>query len=438
MILPKGPGPVTAQQRAIAQRLAKGQESLLLDYLRKLENHRQGRRAVVVRLSALQAANRRDHHVRMAAAGFEDVVRQLKGQIFILADSDLVLIFKETALDEVEAQIVKLRFMFDDDSFLAGEGAAGRPAFVDWFLLDRDYETLVLFAQRAVTEEQQRRESDSREPETERVQVPQMPKGDPLTPALLAKVEEHLANANLANMLRRQAICAIVGKASPQPVLYELFISIADLRQTLMPDTDLASSPWLFQQLTRTLDRRVLSLLNKHDDSTIAGDISINLNVETLLSQEFLNFDDNIKASERGSIVIELQKTDVFADLGAFLFARDFAHDRGYRICIDGADLESLPFISRDKLGVDFIKLVWSPEMIMGQFPDGSRLEDYVRRAGATRIMLCRCGEQAAIDYGQTLGITLFQGYHVEALRLADDQQKGKNGSDRWRERRSS
>ena len=45
MIPPKARVPATAQQRAIAQRLAMGQESLLLDYLRKLENYRQGRRA---------------------------------------------------------------------------------------------------------------------------------------------------------------------------------------------------------------------------------------------------------------------------------------------------------------------------------------------------------------------------------------------------------
>ncbi len=74
------------------------------------------------------------------------------------------------------------------------------------------------------------------------------------------------------------------------------FISIADLRETLLPKVNLASSPWLFQQLTETLDRRVLSLLNKHDDRTVAGDVSINLNVQTLLAPEFLVFDDNIKA----------------------------------------------------------------------------------------------------------------------------------------------
>ena len=115
--------------------------------------------------------------------------------------------------------------------------------------------------------------------------------------------------------------------------------------KTLLPDVNLASSPWLFQQLTETLDRRVLAMLIKHDDRTVAGDVSINLNVQTLIAPEFLTFDDNLQAGMRGTIVLEVQKVDAFADLGSFLFARDFAHERGYRICIDGVDIPYLPLV---------------------------------------------------------------------------------------------
>lgn len=422
MIPPREQVPATAQQRAILQ-LLPGQETLLLDYIRKLERHRRGRRAVVIRLSALQAVHRRDHHVRIASSNFEPLVKQLKGQIFALSNADLVLIFKESAVDEVEAQVVKLRFMFSDDPLMVDEGAEGRPFFADWFLLERDYDTLLQFAQRAAYEEQQRRQQDV--VEQVKVEGPQrtVTRGEPLSPDMLARMEEHLARADLANMLRRQAICAIVGKAPPQPVFYELFVSIGDLRETLMPGVNLASSPWLFQQLTETLDRRVLSLLNKHDDRTIAGDISINLNVQTLLSPEFLAFDDNIKANMRGTIIVELQKVDVFADLGAFLFARDFAHDRGYRICIDGVTMDTLPFVDRDRLGLDLVKIVWSPGMATGKLPNGADLESYVRRTGPSRVILCRCDDQSAVDLGTGIGVTLFQGRHIEAMIVAESNR---------------
>lgn len=415
--------PLTERQKLIAQHLPAG-ENLLLDYLHKLERHRRGRRAVLIRVSALQALNRRENHIHFAVNTFDHLVKQLKGQIFALSNSDLMFIFKDIALQEVEGLIVKVRFMFGDDPALADEGVGDRPPFVDWFTLDRDYEALLHLTQRMVSDEEQRRAQEfTRRPAIgqRRTSV-----GEPLSAPMLAKLEDALASADLANMLRRQAVCAIIGNAPPEPVFHELFISIADLRETLLPDVNLASSPWLFQQLTETLDRRVLSLLNKHDDRTLAGDISINLNIQTLLSSEFLVFDDNIKSSMRGTIVLELQKVDIFADLGAFLFARDFAHDRGYRICIDGVSIDSLPFVDRARLGIDLVKIYWDPAMADGTLPNGAPIEDYIRRCGPSRSILCRCDTQDAVEFGQSVGITLFQGRHVEAsLTTGTQRQKG-------------
>ena len=71
----------------------------------------------------------------------------------------------------------------------------------------------------------------------------------------------------------------------------ELYVSIPDLQQTVLPEYDLGSNKWLFQHLTQTLDTRMLSMLMRNDDSTISSSFSINLNVSTILSPQFLNFD---------------------------------------------------------------------------------------------------------------------------------------------------
>src|SRR3546814_11939703 len=87
------------------------------------------------------------------------------------------------------------------------------------------------------------------------------------------------------NLMRRQAVCAITpGSHAPQPVFRELYISIADLQQSVLPEFDLASNLWLFQHLTQTLDSRMLSMLGRNDDSSIASPFRIKLNVGTILS----------------------------------------------------------------------------------------------------------------------------------------------------------
>jgi len=395
------------------------QENLLLDYVHRLERHRQDRKAVHIHLSGLLAQNRREHHMRIAGSTFENLVRMMQAQLFTLANSDLMVIYKAQAHDEVEAAVVKLRFLFSDDPLVLEERIR-QGAFCTWYSLDREYEQLLTLAQKMVQDEAEKRSAETQSA-ARNASFQQKPKGSPFTPELLARVEANLGQADLANIMRRQAICAMVGKAPPQPVFHELFIAIAELRQTLFPSVNVNSSPWLFQQLTETLDRRVLSMLNKHDDRTLEGDISINLNVSTILTPEFLVFDDNVKAGMRGTIVLELQKVDIFADLGAYLFARDFAHDRGYRICIDGLTFSQLPFVDRERLGADLIKLIWDRSLT----DEKDKKTEALKRIGVTRIIMCRCDDQAAIDFGHSVGITLFQGRHVESLIQGDPRKRG-------------
>ncbi|MDA8230711.1 MAG: hypothetical protein M0006_05180 [Magnetospirillum sp.] len=393
-----------------------GQENLLLDYLQRLERHRSDRRAVHIHMSRLQPTNRRGNHLQMAASAFDHLVKMLHAQLFTLANADLMVVYKTPVQDDIEAAIVKLRFLFADDPLMAEDRGT---SFCTWYSLEREYQQLVGLARRMLQDEIERHRSAQQKATSAFTSGP--PKGTPFTPELLAQSEAALHQADLANLIRRQAVCALVGQSPPHPVFHELFISINDLRQVLMPSVNVASSPWLFQQLTETLDRRVLSLLNKRDDRTLEGDISINLNVSTLLSQEFLTFDDNVKPGMRGTIVLELQKVDIFADLGAYLFARDFVHDRGYRICIDGLTLSMLPFVDRERLGADLIKLVWDPAM---EHQKETAVEA-LRHSGLSRIVLCRCDTPAAIDFGQAMGLSLFQGRHIENTLANDIRRRG-------------
>ncbi|MBY0430625.1 MAG: hypothetical protein K2Q10_05470, partial [Rhodospirillales bacterium] len=306
---------MTIQKTSIQARMPSN-EVLALDYLRKLDKHRRGRMAAHIHISNLQPQNRREHHIRIAANSFDGLTKRMLGQLFVMTNADLMFFFKEEAREEVEAALVKLRFLFSDDPLMADD-AGGITTFATWYNLGKDYERLVGAISRMDDDEHHRRKSEAARSAAGTQPQAAVPAGEPLTPQLLARVEDALSRADVSNLVRRQSVCGIVGGSTPQPVFQELFISIPDLRQTLLPKVNLASSPWLFQHLTETLDRRVLALLNKHDDNTLAGDISINLNVATLLSPDFLAFDDNLKQGMRGTIVIELQKTDIYADLGA-------------------------------------------------------------------------------------------------------------------------
>jgi hypothetical protein len=117
---------------------------------------------------------------------------------------------------------------------------------------------------------------------------------------------------------------------------------------------------------------------------------------------------------------VELQSIDVFSDLSAFNFARDYLHERGYRVCLDGLTPQTFPLIRRTELGLDMEKIIWDDAT--GEEITGVRSEAFretIRSTGAARVVLCRCDSLEAMDFGHAHGITLFQGRYVERLLSA-------------------
>lgn len=387
-------------------------ESYLVDYIRRLERHRIGVAAVHVKISKLLRINRREHYVRTAVSSFDELVPVTNGRVFTMTNNDIVFIFPISGCDEVDSAIFKLKFLFTDDPLINGELDE---AFNDFYDIEKQFQDFLNLARRMVQENKEVRKVSGAAARHDDDPA-QKREGAPLTPRELSRVDEALRRADLSNMMRRQAICAIIGDAQPQQVFNELFISIKDLQQTLMPNFNVTSNRWLFQHLTEILDKRMLSLLSKTDDSSVSGSVSINLNVSTLLSPDFLAFDDNVKAGQRGTIVLELQKMDIFADLSAYFFARDFCRERGYRICVDGISHHTLSFMDRAKLGVDMVKLIWLASMAELDENSLEELKAAVKTCGETRVILCRCDDERAVQWGHANGITMFQGRHVEHL----------------------
>jgi EAL domain-containing protein (putative c-di-GMP-specific phosphodiesterase class I) len=212
----------------------------------------------------------------------------------------------------------------------------------------------------------------------------------------------------------------VANDSRPTPVFHEIYVSVEDLRQNLLPSHDILSNRWLFQELTRHLDSRMLAMLTHNDDRSLDQAFSINLNVETILSPEFIEFDKALNSVAQRTIVVELQLLDVFGDIASFIFARDFLRGRGYKICLDGTTHVSLPFVDRERLGFDLIKLQWSSHLAdqtTGAHSDALRTA--VALQSPERLILSRSDSETALEVGRALGISMFQGYHLDHLLVS-------------------
>jgi hypothetical protein len=109
---------------------------------------------------------------------------------------------------------------------------------------------------------------------------------------------------------------------------------------------------------------------------------------------------------------------DILSDPESFAFARDFAVERGYRLCIDGLTLQTFPHADPERLGVHFLKLGWTKELAgwVGT-AGGQELKQMIRERRKGRTILARCDNEAAIQVGKQLGINLFQGRYVDQVQ---------------------
>jgi len=390
------------------------EDSLFLDYARRLDKFRDRRRAVRLHVSRLSPQHRREQHLRIAASTFDLLLRKFDGALFRLFNNDMVVVCNGAELADMDDCVLRVRYLFGDDPLFQQDDDEG-DLFCDWFDLRDDYPKFLAMAQRNMDE---RARYDAQKAENANGDDGRVEGRRPALDAeTLAKLTASIRNADLSNLLRRQPVCAVVGNHKPHVLFNEVYFSIDGLGDLLMPGHDLRANRRLFPELCCHLDRRMIPLLARRDDPLLNRAFSLNLSLETLLSTAFLDFDSALNGASRRTIVVELHIVGVMADFSAFLFAREFLRDRGYRVCLDGVGALALPAIDPEVLGADLVKLWWSGETCDGIGErDGARTKEAVARLVPERVILSHCDNEQAVEFGRSLGITLFQGHQVDHL----------------------
>ena len=351
------------------------------------------------------------------------LVKQNAGRVFSLLNHDLVLIYNIAFDDELAARLVNIKFLLNADEKVKNSTSLEECGIVVFYNLLSD---LADFSKKIVNSAY----SENAD-ETSKTELPKKSffntdtkiYKEKMNSELLAKVQKIISVADFSSFIRRQAICAVIGKSPPQRVFEEVFVSIPDMRDSLLPNIDITSNTWLFLALTEILDKRVLEVISRHEDGSLSGKFSVNINVSTVLSDVFLRFDESINVGMKQSIVLEMQPVDIFSDIRSFILAKTFAKAKGYKICIDGITVDQLKYLKRQNLDCDLMKIAWHPQLEQ-TFNDDKHFMNYINKAERAKIILCRVDDTKAIELGNSLGINLYQGRYVQRLLSSSNNKK--------------
>jgi hypothetical protein len=343
------------------------------------------RQALLLRLSRLPRTM--PHHLRLAVEALEPLTAADRARLFLLPNGDAAVVWRGPAPTLLAEARTRLATLFA--GIEGGDAATAHRmgALAQHLGLPEQADLLLAAA-------------------TASVQPPHPPATaaprTPLDPATLATLEEALGSADLSRFARRRPVCAMVPGEGLKLAWETRVLSLTELAETLVPGFDLEAAPWLFRRLTRILDLRMMALLAAPQELDRARPFALRLNIASILSPAFLRFDSALPSRLRGKVVIALRPEDVLADPPAFLFARGFAHARGFRLLLGGLTQLLAPAFPAEPGGFDHLELAWDPVL------DSTTLA----RLGlpAERVVLCGVDSAAAMDWARGQGITLVTG----------------------------
>ena len=390
-------------------------ENVVFDYVSKFCQNRGDFKAVYLNLNKLNNKSDLAKNKKVIVESLMPIVQRGVAKTFSMLNEDVLVIFNKNISDEIASLLVKIKFLLNDDEKVGAASSLEECGVAAIFDLATEYGD---FSKKVVAscyaeETKNIPQVDSRKVSFFKTSSKFYKKE--LTAEMLAKVQKIISVSDFSSFIRRQAVCAVIGKSAPHRVFEEVFVSIPDMRDSLLPEIEITSNPWLFLALTETLDKRVLEIISRHDDGALSGNFSVNINVSTILSDHFLRFDDSISAAMRQTIVLEMQLVDIFSDLRSFILAKTFAKARGYKICIDGITVDKLKYLNRKNLDCDLMKIVWHPSLVE-IFNEDKHFMDYMNKAERAKIILCRIDDVNAVEAGNALGINLYQGRYVQRL----------------------
>lgn len=389
------------------------QEHFLAEYARRLEGDAEGRVAVHLHLSKLQPENRRPFHGRVVTDLLRPLCDRHQGQVFAIGNGDLIVALHNATLSSADDTIDRLRFLFAEDPLTQPNRPSESGNLATVFDLETDYRRFLSMAERLYNEARQRMaESGGKQTPAEARR--------PIEPEQFAPLFKAVQGADISAFLRRQPVAVVVPSHAPKPVFWEIKADVDEVCRKLMPGVDVTQNRWLRAALREALTDRLLVWFSHRNFKAESDPLSIDASVDGLLGDQFLALDHHLMPAAKKRLILEFQEIDAFTALGPMVFLRNYLQERGYRLCLDGLNHLTMPLIDRDKLAFDFLKLHWGPDFEKDLRSDRqSDLRTAIARAGASRVILYHCDSARALNCGQSLGITLFQGTYVDSLLRA-------------------
>jgi EAL domain-containing protein (putative c-di-GMP-specific phosphodiesterase class I) len=379
------------------------QETLLVDTIDRMRRNPEGRKLVHLRLSQMLPQNRTAVRLKILTRMFRALESGRQVQMFTLTNGDLMMIVNSGAQRDINNIIHRIRTLFESDPITMTD-AGGEDRFCAWYDLSLD-SAMALHAAQELRKQAQTGPI--------RTETPPLPA---LSPQLLDDIQKKLAFANVVPFIRDQPVLRINAATYEAAIEFvEFFLSVGELQKAAAPQINILGDRWLFQDLSRTMDMRMLDTVVRAPHAREQTAISLNLNLETVISTAFKSF---LEHMEKVKVIVEVQAIDVFTNPSMYLDVQGALRALGHGLLLDGMNLGTLRLLDVAALKPDYAKVAWSPELAEGGSKDSNVMFRALSSAlGEGKVIISRCESAKALSWGLKNDISLFQGRFLDSLK---------------------
>lgn len=384
-------------------------EKYLLDTLDRIAKNSAGYDVLYVNISKLKPKNRHPEFVKIFAKLFDSVVGSARGQFFILSNGDFVILAKDITTQMVDEAVQKLRQGLSSDPVVHTKDSSEFAQVINFPEEFADFYDYI----------------------EKRIEAPDNEEKDdiaykrPIEADEIDNVIARLDETDISDIVKHQSVLRILGAGKFKVIFQEFFVAVKDLSLQFDQSLDLVANRWLFMYLSQTLDKKTLSALFAAELKNWPEYISINLNLSSVFSREFVDFAKNFLQGDR-KLIVEVKLMDVFNNLPMYFEAKEILHRGGNKLLIDEVSPAALKMLNVKRLEPDLIKVFFEP--LLEYDLDNQDFRKIISDVGRENVILAKCGSDKALKWGVHYGITAFQGPFMDNLEVAIIRAKCPNG----------
>lgn len=377
-------------------------EKYLLDALSRVGKNPIGYSVLYVNISKLKPKNRHPEFVKIFAKLFDSMVGSAQGSFFVMSNGDFAILGKGINSSCVEEAVFKIRQGLSSDPILHSSDVKD---FAVLYTFPEDY---LMFYNRI---EQLRDNADFI-----RNSTPPLKFKRPIRADEIDGVMEQLDLIDIPEIIKRQSVMKILGAGKFEVVFQEFFVAVKDLSSYIDEKLDLLASRWLFLYLTQKLDKKTMNSFFASDIKNWPHQVSLNLNLSSVFSAEFVSLAKNFLQPGQ-KLIVEIQLMDVFNNLPVYFKVKEILKAGGHRLLIDGLSPSLLKVLNLQRIEPDMIKIFWEP--LMEYDLQNQDIKNVIEYLGADNVILAKCEDEKALAWGMKYGLNTFQGPIIDQIEVA-------------------